>query len=64
MRPGTVGPPVELALSAADCCAAFRMPMRRALGVPMMGDGIAPPGLPGGGREPLACQQPLLAANV
>ena len=28
--------------------AAFRMPMRRALGVPMGGDRDAPPGLPGG----------------
>jgi hypothetical protein len=31
-----------------NCCAAFRMPMSRALGVPMVGDGIAPPGKPGG----------------
>ena len=36
------------AMEPAVCCAAFRMPMRRALSVPMIGDGIAPPGLPGG----------------
>jgi hypothetical protein len=30
------------------CCAAFKMPMSRALSVPMDGDGNAPPGLPGG----------------
>src|ERR1700740_2330356 len=30
------------------CCPAFRMPMTRALRMPMAGDEIAPPGLPGG----------------
>jgi hypothetical protein len=44
--------------SVTGCCAAFRMPMNRALSVPMIGDGNAPPGLPGGAFWLARCRWP------
>ena len=39
------------------CGPAFKMPMIRALSVPMAGDGNAPPGLPGGALWSAGCRR-------
>lgn len=50
--------PDTIALAERHCGPALRMPMSRALSVPMDGEKNAPPGLPGGAFWSARCRRP------